>query len=326
MNLLQAIILGIIQGLTEFIPISSSGHLILAQKLMGLDQRLTPEQITAFIAVIQLGTLAAVLVYFMRDIAAITTAFLARIAGRGRPDDEEQRQNSKLGWLIIIGSIPIATIGLAAKKIIEGNLTKSALLIALSMIIWALLLALAERIGSHRKTMKDLGVTDALIVGIAQVFSLMPGSSRSGTTITGALVAGCTRETAARFSFLLSIPAIAASGLLELREALEAIEGIGLVNLITATAVSAIVGYLSIAFLLAYLRKHSTALFVYYRLLAGGLLLFLVYRGYHKLKSVNDNGLEKLDILTCLAPGFLLDSAHRIKEFVREVLGLFTKD
>jgi undecaprenyl-diphosphatase len=280
MNLLQAIILGIIQGMTEFIPISSTGHLILAQKLMGLERTLTPEQITAFIAVIQLGTLAAVLVYFVRDIAAITTAFLARIIGRGRSEDEEQRQSAKLGWLIIIGSIPIATIGLAAKKIIEGSLTKSALLIALSMIIWALLLALAERIGSHRKTMKDLGVTDAIVVGIAQVFALIPGSSRSGTTITGALVAGCNRETAARFSFLLSIPAIAASGILELGEALEAIEGIGLGNLVAATVVSAIVGYLSIAFLLSYLRKHSTALFVYYRLLAGALLLFLVYRGF----------------------------------------------
>jgi undecaprenyl-diphosphatase len=280
MNLLQAIILGIIQGMTEFIPISSTGHLILAQKLMGLERTLSPEQITAFIAVIQLGTLAAVLVYFVRDIAAITTAFLARIIGRGRSEDEEQRQSAKLGWLIIIGSIPIATIGLAAKKIIEGSLTKSALLIALSMIIWALLLALAERIGSHRKTMKDLGVTDAIVVGIAQVFALIPGSSRSGTTITGALVAGCNRETAARFSFLLSIPAIAASGILELGEALEAIEGIGLGNLVAATVVSAIVGYLSIAFLLSYLRKHSTALFVYYRLLAGALLLFLVYRGF----------------------------------------------
>ena len=280
MNLLQAIILGIIQGLTEFIPISSSGHLILAQKLMGLERTQTPEQITAFIAVIQLGTLAAVLVYFVRDIATITAGFLARLVGRGREEDEEQRQSAKLGWLIIIGSIPIATIGLAAKKIIEGGLTKNAFLIALNMIVWALLLALAERIGSHRKTMKDLGVVDALVVGTAQVFALLPGSSRSGTTMTGALVAGCNRETAARFSFLLSIPAIAASGILELGEALEAIEGIGLGNLIASTAVSAIVGYLSIAFLISYLRKHSTAIFVYYRLLAGSVLLFLVYRGF----------------------------------------------
>ena len=281
MNLFHAIILGIVQGLTEFIPISSSGHLILAQKLLHLDARLTPEQMTAFVAVIQLGTLAAVLLYFANDIVAITAAFLSRTfrLRSQRRGDRTQATNARLGWLIIIGTIPIATIGLAFKKVIEGSFTKSVWLIATSMIVWALLLALAERFGSHRKRMSDLGAGDAIVVGLAQVFALIPGSSRSGTTITGALTSGCDRETAARFSFLLSIPAIAASGLLELKEALQSIEGIGMLNLVTATIVSGVVGYLSIAFLLSYLRRHSTGIFIVYRILVGGLLLWLVQRG-----------------------------------------------
>ena len=281
MTLLQAIILGIVQGLTEFIPISSTGHLVLAEKLMGLDRTLTPEQITAFIAVIQLGTLAAVVIYFLREIVEITFGFvggtLAWVRGQREPD---VREKARLGWLIIIGTIPIAIVGLAAKKIIEGSLTKNLYLISASMIIWALILWVAERVGKRQKEMADLRVGEALVVGFAQVFALIPGSSRSGTTIAGALLAGVTRESAARFSFLLSIPAIAASGLLELREALAAVHGIGAVNLAVATMMSAIVGYASIAFLLAYLRNHSTHLFIAYRLVAGFLLVGLVVAGY----------------------------------------------
>jgi undecaprenyl-diphosphatase len=277
MTLLQAIILGIVQGLTEFIPISSSGHLILVEKLMGIERRLTPEQITAFIAVIQLGTLAAVLVYFFRDIVEITSGFirgnLARRIGR------REAQPARLGWLIIIGTLPIATVGLAAKKIIEGSLTKNLTVIGASMIIWGLLLAVAEAAGERRKGMEEVGLKETLAVGFAQVFSLIPGSSRSGTTITGALLVGLTRETAARFSFLLSIPAIAASGLLELREAVDSLAGIGLANLVAATVVSGVVGYASIAFLLGYLRRHSTYLFIGYRLIVGAIVLGLVYAG-----------------------------------------------
>ncbi len=218
MTLLQAIILGVIQGLTEFIPISSTAHLILAEKLMGLDARLTPEQTTAFIAVIQLGTLLAVISYFMRDIIKIIVGFirgnLATLAGQG---DSWARRDARLGWLIIVGSIPIGIVGLAARKIIEGKFTKNLYIIGASMIIWAILLLIAELTTRRKKTMEDLRIGDALVVGMAQVFSLIPGSSRSGTTITGAMFAGVTREAAARFSFLLSIPAVAASGLLELK-------------------------------------------------------------------------------------------------------------
>lgn len=278
MTLLQAIILGIVQGLTEFIPISSSGHLILVERLMGLDRILTAEQVTAFIAVIQLGTLLAVITYFFRDIIEITVGFftgsLSWIRGSR---DEGVRRKARLGWLIILGSLPIATVGLAAKELIEGSATKNLYLISASMIIWAMLLWLAERIGSGRKGMADLRVGEALAVGVAQVFALIPGSSRSGTTIAGALSVGISRETAARFSFLLSIPAIGASGLLQLREALASLEGIGAANLVVATLVSAVVGYLSIAFLLAYLRNHSTNLFVGYRLIVGLIILSLAF-------------------------------------------------
>lgn len=280
MTLWQAILLGIIQGLTEFIPISSSGHLILAEKLMGLEDVLTPQQVTAFIAVIQLGTLVAVIAYFARDILEISLGFIEGTVRwlQGRRDAEAIGR-AKLGWLIVIGSLPIATVGLAAKKVIEGSATKSVYLISASMIIWAILLWLAERVGTGRKELKDLGVWESLAVGFAQVFALIPGSSRSGTTIAGALAVGISRATAARFSFLLSIPAVAASGLLELKHALGDVNGIGQMNLLIATLASGLVGYASIAFLLSYLRTHTTNLFVGYRLAVGLILLALVIFG-----------------------------------------------
>lgn len=280
MNLLQAIILGIIQGLTEFIPISSSGHLIIAQKLMGLERVMTPQQITAFDAVMQLGTLAAVIAYFLSDILSITIGWiqgtLLYLQGqRGHT----ARKAARLGWMIIVGSIPIGVVGLVGKKFIEGTFTKNLVVIGASMIIWALLLALAEQIGRHRREMEHAGMREALIVGIAQVFALIPGSSRSGTTIAGALFAGLSREAAARFSFLLSIPAIAASGLLELREALHLLSGTSMGNLAVATGVAAVVGYASIAFLLNFLRRHTTYAFIIYRLIAGLIVLGLAWRG-----------------------------------------------
>jgi undecaprenyl-diphosphatase len=244
---------------------------------MGLDGKLTPEQITAFIAVIQLGTLGAVIIYFFSEIIGITSGFISGNLALLRGERQAgMRGASRLGWLIIIGTLPVATVGLAAKEIIEGALTKDLYVISASMIIWAILLLAAEFVGSRRKMMEDLGVKEALVVGFAQVFALIPGSSRSGTTITGALFAGLTRDVAARFSFLLSIPAIAASGLLELKEALAFLGGIGAVNLVVSTIVSAVVGYASIAFLLHYLRRHTTYLFIAYRLIAGGIILALV--------------------------------------------------
>ena len=282
MNLFHAIILGIVQGLTEFIPVSSSAHLILVEKMMGLDKLMTPEQITAFTAVIQLGTLLAVIVYFFDDIMSIIVGFiggnLAMIQSRRQ---RGTHNGAKLGWLIIVGTLPVVIVGLVFKKQIEGTFTKNLFVIGVSVIVWAVFLLLAEMFGVRRRGMNDLRWSDAFIVGIAQCFSLIPGSSRSGTTITGALVNGLTRETAARFSFLLSIPAIAGSGLLEMKALLKigGLQGIGMTNLIVATIISAIVGYLSIAFLLSFLRRNSTLVFIVYRLLIGVAILFLVTSG-----------------------------------------------
>jgi undecaprenyl-diphosphatase len=280
MNLFHAIILGIVQGLTEFIPVSSSGHLIIAKKLMGLESVMTPEQITAFDAVMQLGTLAAVMVYFLRDIVGITLGFISgNLVWLKGDRDQTARKGARLGWMIILGTLPIAAVGLLAKKFIEGAATKNLTVIGVSMVVWALLLWVAEQVGSRRREMEQIGVREALLVGGMQCFALIPGSSRSGTTMTAALFAGLTRETAARFSFLLSIPAIGASGLLELREALHLLNGTSMFNLTVATAVSGVVGYASIAFLISYLRRNSTNIFIIYRLLAGLAMLGFAYKG-----------------------------------------------
>ncbi len=287
MTLLQAILLGIVQGLTEFIPVSSTAHLVLASRVMKLE--LAPEALTSSIAVIQLGTLVAVVVYFIGDIWRITRAFIHDhlvLLKDGRRD-QFNRTNANarlssdawLGWLVIIGSVPVAVVGLAFKKQIEGTFTKNLWVIATMMIVVALLLAVAEAVGKRQRRMQELGVGDALAVGFAQCLALIPGSSRSGSTIMAGLFAGETRETAARFSFLLSIPAIAASGLLELKEALHRLPHGSLTTLAVGTIISGIVGYASIWFLLRYLRTHTTGVFIGYRLLVGGAILIMLLNG-----------------------------------------------
>ncbi|MEJ2617663.1 MAG: undecaprenyl-diphosphatase UppP [Ignavibacteriaceae bacterium] len=275
MNIFEAIVLGIIQGITEFLPISSTGHLTVAGKLMNLISPEHPEQWTAFIAVIQLGTLAAVLVYFWKDIIKIINSFFNDNL-TSRKKFSEQSQASKLGWLIIIGTIPVVIIGLSFKHIIEGTLTKDLYVIAGSLIGLAVILALAEMVAKFSKEIKDLSIKDSIIIGIAQCFALIPGSSRSGTTITGGLFIGLNREAAARFSFLLSIPAVLASGLLELYESLAFLNSAMVLNLIISTIVSGISGYLAIDFLLKYLRKNTTFLFIYYRIALGILIIVLL--------------------------------------------------
>src|SRR5437588_2045549 len=280
MTLLQAILLGIVQGLTEFIPISSTAHLVLASRVMSLT--LTPAQLTASVAVIQLGTLIAVLFYFAGDIWSISVAFardhLALISG-GRKSGARLSHEALLGWLVIIGSIPVAVVGLLFKKQIEGTFTKNLWVIATMMVVIAVLLAIAEFVGRKQRTMEDLSLKDALAMGFAQCLALIPGSSRSGSTIMGGLFVGEVRETAARFSFLLSIPAIAASGLLELKEALHKLPQGSLTTLAVGTLVSGIVGYASIWFLLRFLKTHTTGVFIGYRLIVGGAILIMLFSG-----------------------------------------------
>ncbi len=290
MNYLQAIILGIVQGLTEFIPISSTAHLVFASRATNLYEG-NPEQITATIAVMQLGTLLAVFVYFAPDIAGIVIAFIrdhwnlltrkknVRFSGTHGVRPIWLSEESWLGWLIILGSIPIGAAGLFFKKIIVGEATKNLWVIGIMMISIAVLLAFAEFVGKRRKDLKDFGLLDAAAQGFAQVLALIPGASRSGSTIMGGLLAGQKREAAARFSFLLSIPAISASGLLELREAWAILPPDSFAPLFVGTVVSGVVGYLSIYFLLEFLRKNSTAIFIVYRVLVGATILTLLWLG-----------------------------------------------
>jgi undecaprenyl-diphosphatase len=290
MNFLQAIILGVVQGLTEFIPISSTAHLVFASRLTGVYND-SPEQLTATIAVIQLGTLAAVFLYFAGDIWSISTAFVRdhfalltgkrgmRFSGTDGVRPIWLSDESWLGWLVIIGSIPIGVIGLLFKDLIEGSGTKNLWIIACMLVGLAVLLGITELIGSQRKDIRHLGLVDAVVMGLFQVLALIPGASRSGSTIAGGLLVGEKRETAARFSFLLSIPAITASGLLELRQALKILPSESFVPLVVATVIAGIVGYLSIWFLLSFLKRNSTAIFIAYRLILGGVILVLLWRG-----------------------------------------------
>ena len=275
MSLLEAILLGIIQGLTEFLPISSTGHLTVAGKLMNLVSMDHPEQWTGFITLIQLGTLLSVLIYFWKDLILITKDFFQDNLIK-RVKYSEQTINSKLGWLIIIGTIPVVIIGLTFKDAIEGALTKNLYVIAASLIILALILALAEKIAKFKKDLENITILNSIIIGFAQALALIPGSSRSGTTITAGLFVGLKRESAARFSFLLSIPAVFASGVLQLYEAMKFVDQSMAVSIIVATIVSGISGYLGIDFLLKYLRKNSTFIFIYYRIALGIFILILL--------------------------------------------------
>jgi len=276
LSIIDAIILGMIQGLTEFLPISSTGHLTVAGKLMGLISEEHPEQWTAFIAIIQLGTMISILVYFWKDLWNIFIEFIQNNFQK-RIKYSEQTFNSKLGWMIIAGTIPIVFIGLLFKDSIESALTKNLYVISISLIALAIILAIAEKTAGFKKEMKDITLFDSIMIGIAQAVALIPGSSRSGTTITGGLFLGLKRDVAARFSFLLSIPAVLASGLLQLKESLAFINFDIAINLVIATLISGISGYLAIDFLLKFLKKNTTFSFIFYRIALGILILILLY-------------------------------------------------
>jgi undecaprenyl-diphosphatase len=278
MSILEAIVLGIVQGLTEFLPISSTAHLRIVPALFGWN-----DPGAAFTAVIQIGTLVAVLYYFYADILRIATTTIQNTL-QGKPFDSF---DSRMGYMMILATVPIVISGLLLKTYIETSF-RSLYVIAFTLIALALLLMLAEffvkkRIenGEKQKELADLSWLEAIVVGLAQCVALIPGASRSGVTITGGLFLGMTRETAARFSFLLSLPSIFAAGIYQLIKAREALFATseGILNLTIATLVSGIVGYYSIAFLLNYLKKNSTYLFITYRIALGLLLLVLLFNG-----------------------------------------------
>ncbi|HUB09559.1 MAG TPA: undecaprenyl-diphosphatase UppP [Myxococcales bacterium] len=280
MSLWQSAVLGIVQGLTEFLPVSSTAHLKIAEAAMGI-QRGDPF-LTSFDVIIQLGTLFAVLVYFRDMIVRMARALWAGL----RQGDPLGTQDARLAWFVIVGTIPVGLLGLAFEKAIERlDLNEGVLLTVIggSLIALALVLFLAERLGQQRRGLGELSWLDAAVVGLAQALAIVPGVSRSGVTLTAGLFAGIRRDDAARFSFLLSIPAVGAAGgwkLLHLIRHHELPAGsAALTNLIVGTVVSMIVGYGVIAWLLAYLRTRKTHPFVVWRLAMGALLLVMVGRG-----------------------------------------------
>jgi undecaprenyl-diphosphatase len=268
--------LGIVQGLTEFLPISSTAHLTIAGKIFGLISSEHPEAWTAFIAVMQLGTLAAVLLYFRHDILSLILAFFSDLARRLRGEWlAPPSPVTKLAWLIILGTIPVALVGFFFRHAIEGAMTKELIVIVASLVGLAALLWVAEKVAQHKREIHQMKWYDALLIGFAQACALIPGSSRSGTTITAGLFLGLKRGAAARFSFLLSVPAVLASGLFELKKIYDMSSAgtnvfeLGIANLVVSTFVAAISGYLAIAWLLRYLMKNTTMVFVIYRFALG---------------------------------------------------------
>ncbi len=270
MTVVQAITLGLVQGITEFLPISSIAHLRVVPALLGWS-----DPGAAFSAVIQLGTLAAVLVYFASDMRIMARAVLRGLAD-GRP---WASQEARLAWFILLGTLPIGVCGVTFKRYIVGEL-RSLYVIAGSLIVLGILLWVAEKKASFRREVKDIGWMDSQLIGLAQALALIPGSSRSGTTMTAAMFLGLTREGAARFSFLLGIPAIGAAGLFELRDLLKhGLGSAGLTSLMIGIPTSALSGYLAIDLLLRYLRTRTTYVFVWYRIGLGLLLLGLLTAG-----------------------------------------------
>jgi undecaprenyl-diphosphatase len=233
-----------------------------------------------FLQAIILGIVLSITSAFLRDHwNYLTKKRKMRFSGTHGVRPIWLSEEAWLGWLIIIGSIPIGTVGLYFKEIIEGEATKNLWVISFMLVSIAALLTLAELVGKRRKEIQDFGILDAVVVGFAQVLALIPGASRSGSTLMGGLFIGQKREAAARFSFLLSIPAITASGLLQLREAWTLLPQDSFMPLLVGTIISGVVGYLSIWFLLAFLRKNSTAVFIIYRVILGVIILFLLWQG-----------------------------------------------
>lgn len=268
-EILKAALLGVIQGLTEFIPISSTAHLRVIPALLGWK-----DIGAAYSAVIQIGTLVATFIYFRNDISLLLGGFQKAFVKR----DFLSNNESRIFLQIIIGTIPIAVCGLLFKRFIEGD-ARGLYVISTTLIVLALLLFIAEKVGSRTKRIGQMTFKDGLIIGLAQALALIPGSSRSGVTITAGLFRGLERDDAARYSFLLSLPAISLSGIYELYKERHVLLDESLLGLVVATLVSGVVGYYSIEFLLSYLRTRSNMIFIVYRIVLGILILILLSAG-----------------------------------------------
>jgi undecaprenyl-diphosphatase len=270
-SIFEAIVLGITQGLTEFLPISSTAHLRIVPAFAGWE-----DPGAAFTAVVQLGTMAAVVLYFRRDLIRIGSAWLRSLRDRRVRGSLDAR----LGWYIILGTIPIGIFGLAFKDQIENG-ARDLYLISVALIVFGLVLLAAEEVGRKTRSIEDLDRRDGIVIGLAQAVALIPGVSRSGATISAGLFMGLDRPSAARYSFLLSVPAVVLSGLFELKSIVDGSEHThtGAGALVVATLLAFVVGYASIAFLLRYVARHSTIVFVVYRVALGVIVLALLAAG-----------------------------------------------
>ncbi|HEX8152415.1 MAG TPA: undecaprenyl-diphosphatase UppP [Thermoanaerobaculia bacterium] len=272
MSIIEAIVLGLVQGLTEFIPISSTGHLKLVPELLGWG-----DPGAAVSAVIQFGTILAVILYFFRDIIRLTVGFFRGLIARkpfGDPDSAE-------AWYVIIATIPIIVLGVLLKDLIH-SVFRGTWIVTFQLIFIAVLMQVAERYAKARgfRAPEDFNAKDAAIIGLGQCIALIPGSSRSGSTIMTALFRRVPHDYAARFSFVMSIPAITAAGFYELFSEREQLATIGMTPVIVAIVVAFISGWASIYFLLRYLQKHTTHVFIYYRYVLGAILIALLATGY----------------------------------------------
>lgn len=272
MSFVSAVILGVVQALTEFLPVSSTAHLLVFGELLG--QHLDDAQFRAFVDIIQSGTTLAVLVYFWKDIGRLLGAGVRSLV-RLRP---LETADSRLGWYIVLGTVPAAVLGKLFEKRIEafGNWV-----IVGSLIVLGLVLLAAERLARHARDLSDVGPVDALLIGCGQALALVPGCSRSGTTLTTGMLLGLKREAAARFSFLLSVPIILGAGAYKLHKTLPTLRGqpAWITATLVGTAVSAVGGYLVIGWLLGWLRTRTTYVFVVWRILAGIAIAVLIARG-----------------------------------------------
>ncbi|MER5409694.1 undecaprenyl-diphosphate phosphatase [Streptomyces sp. NPDC002769] len=270
-NVGQAVVLGVVEGVTEFLPVSSTGHLKITEGLMNIP--VDDDAVVGFSAVIQVGAIAAVLVYFFKDIVRIVSAW-----GRGLRDKEErQHHDYKFAWWVIYATIPIVVVGLAAKPLIEGPLA-SLWVVAASLIAGSGVMWVADQMGRHKRGEDDTSFKDAMLVGSSQILALLfPGFSRSGATMSTALILDLDRVAATRLSFFLGIPALTGAGLYELKDALGT--GVGAAPLAVGTIVSFVVAYGSIAWLLKFVAKHSFNAFVIYRIVIGVALLGLLATG-----------------------------------------------
>jgi undecaprenyl-diphosphatase len=269
----EALILGLVQGLTEFLPISSSAHVQIAQQLMNLSE-LSKPQLTAFIATIQLGTELAVVSYFIKDIGRIGSSWLRWSV---KPSST-MTSDTKLGWLIIIGTLPVLILGLALRDFIENDV-RNLWVIAYTLIGFGVLLGLADSFGKKTKSITELNFSHGVAFGMGQALALVPGVSRSGGTITVGLMLGYTRQAAARYSFLLAIPAVLGSGLFQFFSSVGDLSQDLLVATVVATIVSGVVGLSVIHYLLKYLQKGSFLPFVIWRVGVGVWLLVMLTSG-----------------------------------------------